>query len=771
MFKKTIAMLLAVLLVLAAAPMALAEDAPDNASESQLWVIPLTDRDPEGKPHLGEGATPATQLTVKTGEDTDVVFATGSDVEHLTYVEPKDLTAPDGFSLDALAEKLPYDTVNGDAKAVYYVRLMATRPAKYTITSGELSLEITAEGKGGPTVDPGDQPQDPNDPSEHQLHFTWLNNWQEGRPTLPEEIRLDLHMSICPGQAFEMAFFIRGENGILSVPVSELEFSEGVHAMPLAEEFEYPEDDLNAVSYLRLTVDDFRKEYTVSYGEYEMTFDSFMPSPALMSDPVFSEENFVDNIYLNPLDTQKKFYLMDACEYNGWDAARDSIVSIALQPHLEIYPPQDGNDKVELKRSLNGSYSIGLKDGVELERDGFNVVLDVKYADGRTEDRQIHVEPRATLAYADELITENDAPLSKYIDKLSTTLNMKPGETKDIFIYYVDCSFGDKNFEDWRLFKCSPDQYGTDGAEDAFKLEDHPELNWPTPSEGYISWPTFTVTALKDGCYSIFGGDTDITLIDPETGENIGGTVIEKMARDNGLGEYWDSEDHAVSLQCFKDHVEFMVDHDPENIVKVDWPEGTLYRPAYYRWDWLDSITVNVSNGFTDVRATDYFAAPVNWAVEKKVTSGTGNGTTFSPNAACTRAQIAAFIWNAAGKPEPKSTENPFIDVKESDWYYKAVLWAVENGITSGAGDGATFSPNTACTRGQAVTFLHRACGLPEAAAKASFTDVESGAYYENAVNWAVEYKITSGTGDGATFSPDAVCPRAQIATFLYRAV
>ena len=169
---------------------------------------------------------------------------------------------------------------------------------------------------------------------------------------------------------------------------------------------------------------------------------------------------------------------------------------------------------------------------------------------------------------------------------------------------------------------------------------------------------------------------------------------------------------------------------------------------------------------FVDVPENAYYAPAVNWAVEKGVTEGT-SATTFSPDAACTRAQIVTFLYRAAGSPAVKSAVNPFTDVSASDYYYNAVLWAVENGITTGTSE-TTFSPNESCTRAQCVTFLYRAVGSA-ATAKASFTDVSADAYYAPAVDWAVEKGVTDGTS-ATTFSPDDACTRAQIVTFLYRA-
>lgn len=175
---------------------------------------------------------------------------------------------------------------------------------------------------------------------------------------------------------------------------------------------------------------------------------------------------------------------------------------------------------------------------------------------------------------------------------------------------------------------------------------------------------------------------------------------------------------------------------------------------------------IETTMNFWDVKQGDYYYDAVKWAVEKRITEGTG-ANFFSPNASCTRAQMVTFLWRAAGSPAPKSTANPFTDVSASDYYYNAVLWAVENGITTGA-SADRFAPGATVSRAQTVTFLYRANGSP-AANGASFSDVAADEYYANAVAWAVQNGITTGTGNGK-FSPNADCTRGQIVTLLYRA-
>ena len=180
-----------------------------------------------------------------------------------------------------------------------------------------------------------------------------------------------------------------------------------------------------------------------------------------------------------------------------------------------------------------------------------------------------------------------------------------------------------------------------------------------------------------------------------------------------------------------------------------------------------NATPIGPSPSFTDVKADAYYANPVAWAVENKITNGTSSST-FSPDATCTRGQVVTFLWRANGSPEPTRTDNPFTDVKPDAYYYKAVLWAVENGITSGTSK-TTFSPDSGCTRGQVVTFQWRANGQPEPKTGTNpFTDVKSDTYYYKAVLWAVENGITNGTSQDK-FSPDKTCTRGQIVTFLYR--
>ena len=262
---------------------------------------------------------------------------------------------------------------------------------------------------------------------------------------------------------------------------------------------------------------------------------------------------------------------------------------------------------------------------------------------------------------------------------------------------------------------------------------------------GGVSTPTYSVTApdkTENGKVTISPKNasegTEVTVkVTPDSGYALEGlTVIDKDGKtlkltDKGSGVY-----------------------------TFTMPAGKVTVEAGFRADAAEPV-----NPFVDVSGGAYYEDAVLWAVREGITSGT-TATTFSPGASCTRAQMVTFLWRAAGSPKA-SGSSPFRDVSADTYYYDAVLWAVENGITSGISADA-FAPDAMVTRAQTVTFLYRAAGSPAAASGSSFSDVRSDAYYADAVSWAVEKGITSGTA-AAAFSPDADCTRAQIVTFLYR--
>lgn len=256
---------------------------------------------------------------------------------------------------------------------------------------------------------------------------------------------------------------------------------------------------------------------------------------------------------------------------------------------------------------------------------------------------------------------------------------------------------------------------------------------------------------------------TSSTGVNPETGELC--TVITITLSDGRTQKFY-LDNEVNSIEDITSRPGFDPDGKPCTVVTITMTNGDVERFYVYDGkDGEDGETV-VTPAFTDVPANAYYADAVAWAVANGITGGTAENT-FSPDAPCTRAQVVTFLWRAMGSPEPRSA-GTFTDVNASSYYAKAVRWALENGITSGT-SATTFDPNGVCTRAQVVTFLMRALD-GRSYGSAGFADVAASSYYADAVAWAVANGITDGTG-ATTFSPDTQCNRAQIVTFLYRAV
>ena len=234
-----------------------------------------------------------------------------------------------------------------------------------------------------------------------------------------------------------------------------------------------------------------------------------------------------------------------------------------------------------------------------------------------------------------------------------------------------------------------------------------------------------------------------------------------------GTKEQWDANKTAWYLTGITLHSPLI--HYGAKGTEAHWV--TKGANTYFYCDLCQEAVIGTvpATPFTDVSTGIYYYEPVVWAVENNVTTGT-SATTFSPDKDCTRGQIVTFLWRACGSPEPTNTTHNFTDIQAGAYYYKAVLWAVEKGITTGM-TATTFAPDKTCTRGQAVTFLWRAQGKPTPATTANpFKDVAETDYFYASVLWASENGITTGTS-ATTFAPAKTCSRAQIVTFLYRAI
>ncbi|MBR4308813.1 MAG: S-layer homology domain-containing protein [Oscillospiraceae bacterium] len=243
-----------------------------------------------------------------------------------------------------------------------------------------------------------------------------------------------------------------------------------------------------------------------------------------------------------------------------------------------------------------------------------------------------------------------------------------------------------------------------------------------------------------------------------------------------------------LPVECFNDCWALKELTLPGSLEKVGWyafygcgVDDVYYYGTELKWSAVEVGTGNVElttsnfhylqeyedNPFEDVKETEYFGRPVLWAVYNGITTGMSEDR-FAPERGCTRGQIVTFLWRASGSPEPESLSNPFTDVSPEDYYYKAVLWAVKMKITQGV-DSTHFNPNGTCTRGQAVTFLYRHRGTAIAPSTANpFADISSNDYFYDSVRWAAKHGITNGM-ESRKFAPELFCTRGQIVTFLFR--
>ena len=422
-------------------------------------------------------------------------------------------------------------------------------------------------------------------------------------------------------------------------------------------------------------------------------------------------------------------------------------------------------DSLEAVKNTDGSYTITIRDieAIDVDADTCQLVI-------------------GGLTTVPEAFTNNDElnTVEKIKAKLETRLTARKDGTAfyDIVLKAVDGTIisGD-NFPANGVDVVLPYPTGTDSKDD-FRIVhmlttganagDIQNVKYTKESNGLhfhvdslspfgVSWVKYVAPTPSGGGGGGGGGGAVSTYT--LTFDTNGGSAIDKITKDSGttidLAAYKPTRAGYTFAGWFSDKAL------TKAVTSVKLTANTT---VYAKWTQNGGTA---QNPFVDVKEGAYYYDAVLWAVEQKITSGT-SATTFSPDASCTRAQMVTFLWRAAGSPKVENGKNPFADVKADAYYYDAVLWAVEKGVTSGT-SATTFSPDATVTRGQTVTFLYRNAGSPEVSGTMPFTDVEADAYYAKAVQWAVQQKITTGTSE-TTFSPMSDCTRGQIVTFLYRA-
>lgn len=784
MTKRLIAALLAVMMVLALVPTAMA--APEDGATPQLKCIPLDPDGEHGPPHLGD-AQPLDSLTITAGNPVDVIFGLFSGGP-ATWVEPSSLTPSGDLHLTPLRNEYNYPADDGNS--AYYVRVGTRELGEHTVTIGEAVFTVTVEPGEDPGDDPGPGPGGEDDPN--QLYFTFLHWMPDGKPHMPEDPESYVDMKMTPSGDQWVAFGTRDENGRF-VPVlpEELTAVEGLHVDPATIEIDYSDsEDPNIPYYARVVVEEFFQEYQVSYGERSLCISTWLDDLTLLT------KNELNTDYVTPYNSgdislvnpHQEFYLLDATSMNiahGQDGYGRAIQSVTMATDRD----DNDNDQFTLTKLNDGAYSIQYNGEISLDDEpgvSWMVSLKITHLGGWEDYQDFHFNFNGDYqaVYTTEKLPERGGELTADIlAKCSNELDLEVGVSKDVYIYHFWY-----NWDDGYWMYISP-SFGCVGTldTDALDVDLHEELFWPDFGE-YDVINFFTVTANKEGTYEIQEGnptmrDQDGNVVDQEA---IGDYILE-WSEENApemdwmnTGYYW---------YFFEGLIELKEAGGLDRFYSIP-AEGWTPLYGYFHWG-TPSITVKVTEpgstptsgptsspspspsptvDFADMPKLPDYANAITWAVENGITTGTTN-TTFGPDELCNRAQIATFLWRAAGEPAPTTTVNPFVDVPAGAYYYDAVLWAKEKGITTGV-DATHFGPNEKCTRGQIVTFIHRAKDKPAyTAAAESFNDVPSGAFYHDAVLWAVENGITKGVNpEKKLFGPLDSCTRAQAVTFLHRA-
>lgn len=426
-------------------------------------------------------------------------------------------------------------------------------------------------------------------------------------------------------------------------------------------------------------------------------------------------------------------------------------------------------DSVSATKNENGSYTvtiINVKDNIETNIIAHQVVVgeltvpeSLKTMNGFKTPQEIQTKLEARLtgrkdgtAFYDITLKTYDSVKEEWVE---VTDDNFPPNGVDVKLGYPQNTDSKDTFQIVHMLTKS----GREGEIEKITPENKSDglhFHVDSLSPFGVSWVKYVAPTPGGGGGGGGGGAVSTYTLTFDTN---GGSAIDKITKDSGttidLAAYKPTRAGYTFAGWFSDKAL------TKAVTSVKLTANTT---VYAKWTQNGGTA---QNPFVDVKEGAYYYDAVLWAVEQKITSGT-SATTFSPDTSCTRAQMVTFLWRAAGSPKVENGKNPFTDVKADAYYYDAVLWAVEKGVTSGT-SATTFSPDATVTRGQTVTFLYRNAGSPEVSGTMPFTDVEADAYYAKAVQWAVQQKITTGTSE-TTFSPMSDCTRGQIVTFLYRA-
>lgn len=448
---------------------------------------------------------------------------------------------------------------------------------------------------------------------------------------------------------------------------------------------------------------------------------------------------------------------------NGYDCIKGELTAGKTAP--------DNCGSVKAVKNIDGSYTVTLTDVTDaITQDIHAYQVDVRNglehydvpeslkAKGITTPDQVQTQLQAQLTGRKDGTVFYDIALKYWESSTSQWISVSednfPANGVDVILPYPT---GTDSKDDFRIVHMLTTGANAGDIQNVKYTKESNGLHFHVDSLSPfgVSWTKYVAPTPGGGGGGGGGGAVSTYTLTFDTN---GGSAIDKITKDSGttidLAAYKPTRAGYTFAGWFSDKAL------TKAVTSVKLTTNTT---VYAKW----TQSGTAQNPFVDVKEGAYYYDAVLWAVEQKITSGT-SATTFSPDASCTRAQMVTFLWRAAGSPKVENGKNPFADVKADAYYYDAVLWAVEKGVTSGT-SATTFSPDATVTRGQTVTFLYRNAGSPEVSGTMPFTDVEADAYYAKAVQWAVQQKITTGTSE-TTFSPMSDCTRGQIVTFLYRA-
>lgn len=607
----------------------------------------------------------------------------------------------------------------------------------------KITLKIPEDGGAGVNLDITWQDTDGNTytdergwgfeyPHGPELWHSWLD-WNDDGPHLRDDAGQGRDLNIVPGDEFALIFYTcdyddKGEPTYTPVPFSKLKASKGITLTSLKDE----SSDKLADCFVRMTVDEWNLEGTISSGDYTLKVTSDLPDFGIYSKPELTTDSFLRTWRFSPLNPCETVYIGSYIPEND-----DRVLTDLKLAKFE------GSDQFTLEKYNDQFYKLTRK---SLEMSDMDVMFEAtwKWSDGHTEtwDNSVWMEPFTATIISEKPFADSIETMVLYDevkDTVSNSITLKTGEAKTVYIahmYYRDVWGG------WRVMASAPSNYS---ASSGLKLES---------SNGYP--PKFTISSTTPGTYQIGVGGTDIVLYDKD------GKDVTDMMYENNIYVDYDFETGKWYLIQFDDEDNY----EPYAFDGKIEATSMEFNPEWY------PVTVTVTGeapkpAFPDVKSSDWFAPAVAFANSNGYMNGNADGT-FAPNGLVQGSQLAQILYNKEGKPA--AADGAAFQGVDKQWYAPAVLWAAGKGIVTDTGDTAV-APEKELTREQIALMLYNYMGKPAAAGDLSkFADADKvSAWALDAVKWAVGEGILNGSSDKGALNllPTGTATRAQTAQIL----